>query len=151
MYKWRYKHSLTSLQYYEYVSKTKQLQDTFIVCHAVTNVSLTVMLLPLAYSRPFSVCGLFTTFWNYLYVSCNVYRPLVDVNTKYNLNQEQARRIEELWTLGFVFSIFQMLYPSFCQFGFSAYLAVFFFPRNSISLNYRSCLVIIVLYSFLFG
>ena len=59
---WRYKHSLTSLQCYEYVSKTKQLQDTFIVCHAVTNVSLTVMMLRLAYSRPFSVCGLFTTF-----------------------------------------------------------------------------------------
>ena len=59
---WRYKHSLTSLQYYEYVSKTKQLQDTFIVCHAVKNVSLTVMMLPLAYFRPFSVCGLLTTF-----------------------------------------------------------------------------------------
>ena len=36
---WRYKHSLTSLQCYEYVSKTKQLQDTVIVGHAVTNVS----------------------------------------------------------------------------------------------------------------
>jgi len=59
---WRYKHSLTSLECYEYASKTKQLQDTVIVCHAVTNVSLTVMMLPLAYSRPFSVCGLLTTF-----------------------------------------------------------------------------------------
>ena len=36
MYKWRYKHSLTALQCYEYVSKTKQLQDTVIVGHAVT-------------------------------------------------------------------------------------------------------------------
>ena len=62
MYKWRYKHSLTSLKCYEYASKTKQLQDTFIVWHAVTNVSLTMMMLPLAYFRPFSVCGLFTTF-----------------------------------------------------------------------------------------
>ena len=60
--KWRYKHSLISLECYEYVSKTKQLQDTVIVGHAVTNVSLMVMLLPLAYFRPFSVCGLFTTF-----------------------------------------------------------------------------------------
>ena len=60
--KWRYKHSLTSLECYEYVSKTKQLQDTFIVGHAVTNVILTVILLPLACFRPFSVCGLFTTF-----------------------------------------------------------------------------------------
>ena len=59
---WRYKHSLTSLECYEYVSKTKQLQDTVIVGHAVTNVSFTVMLLPWAYFRPFSVCGLFTTF-----------------------------------------------------------------------------------------
>ena len=50
---WRYKHSLTALECYEYASKTKQLQDTFIVCHAVTNVSLTMMMLPLAYSRPF--------------------------------------------------------------------------------------------------
>ena len=65
---WRYKHSLTSLECYEYASKTKQLQDIFIVCHAVTNVSLTVMMLRLAYFRPFSVCGLFTTFRNCLYV-----------------------------------------------------------------------------------
>ena len=57
---WRYKHSLTSLECYEYVSKTKQLQDTVIVGHAVKNVSLTVMMLPLAYFPPFSVCGLFT-------------------------------------------------------------------------------------------
>ena len=60
--KWRYKHSLTALECYEYASKTKQLQDTVIVCHAVTNVSLTVMMLLLAYFRPSSVCGLFTTF-----------------------------------------------------------------------------------------
>ena len=60
--KWRYKHSLTSLECYEFASKTKQLQDTVIVGHAVTNVSLTVMMLPLAYFPPFSVCGLFTTF-----------------------------------------------------------------------------------------
>ena len=60
--KWRSKHSLTSLECYEYASKTKQPQDTVIVCHAVTNVSLTVLMLPLAYSRPFSVCGLLTTF-----------------------------------------------------------------------------------------
>ena len=33
----RYKHSLTSLECYEYASKTKQLQDTVIVGHAVTN------------------------------------------------------------------------------------------------------------------
>ena len=45
---WRYKHSLTSLQCYKYVSKTKQLQETVIVGHAVANVSLTVMTLPLA-------------------------------------------------------------------------------------------------------
>ena len=45
---WRYKHSLTLLECkkcYEYVSKTKQLQDTVIICHAITNVSLTVMML----------------------------------------------------------------------------------------------------------
>ena len=60
---WRYKYSLTSLQCYEYASKTKQLQDTVIVGHAVTNVSLTMMkLLPLAHFPPFSVCGLYTTF-----------------------------------------------------------------------------------------
>ena len=57
--KWRYKHNLTSLECYEYASKTKQLQDTVIVGHAVTNVSLTMMkLLPLAYFPPFAVCGL---------------------------------------------------------------------------------------------
>ena len=88
--------NLTALECYEYASKTKQLQDTFIVCHAVTDVSLTMMMLPLAYFRPFPVCGLFTTLKNYLDVSCNVYRPLMDVNVKCNLNQEQARRIEEL-------------------------------------------------------
>ena len=60
--KWRYKHRLISLECYEYASKTKQLQDTFIVCHAIKNVSLTVMMLPLAYFPPFSICGLFTTF-----------------------------------------------------------------------------------------
>ena len=116
--KWRYKHSLTSLECYEYASKTKQLQDTVIVGHAVTNVSLTMMkLLPLAYFWAFSLCGLFTTFWNYLYLSCNLYRPWMDVNIKYNLNQEQARRIEELWlwTLDFVFQYLQMLYLSFCR------------------------------------
>ena len=60
---WRYKHSLTSLECYEYASKTKQLQDTVIVGHAVTNISLTMMkLVPLAYFPPFSVCGLLTTF-----------------------------------------------------------------------------------------
>ena len=58
---WRYKHSLTSLECYEYALKTKQQQDTVIVGHVVTNVSLTIMMLPLAYYRPFSVCGLFTT------------------------------------------------------------------------------------------
>ena len=58
----RYKHRLTSLECYEYASKTKQLEDTVIVGHAVTNVSLTVMMLPLAYFPPFSVCGLFKTF-----------------------------------------------------------------------------------------
>lgn len=94
--KWRYKHSLTALECYEYASKTKQLQDTFIVFQAVTNVSLTMMMLKLAYFRPFPVCGLFTTFKNYLDVSCNVYRPLMDVSVKCNLNQEPARRIEEL-------------------------------------------------------
>ena len=57
--KWRYKHSLSALGCYEYASKTKQLQDTGIVGHAVTNVSLTMMkLLPLAYFPPFAVCGL---------------------------------------------------------------------------------------------
>ena len=56
------KHRLTSLECYEYASKTKQLQDTFIVCHAVKSVSLALMMLPLACFRPFSVCGLFTTF-----------------------------------------------------------------------------------------
>ena len=61
--KWRCKHSLTSLECYEYASKTKQLQDTVIVGHAVTNISLTMMkLLPLAYFPPVSACGLFTTF-----------------------------------------------------------------------------------------
>ena len=46
----RYKHSLTSLECYEYASKTKQLQDTVIVGHAVTNVSLTMIkLLPLPF------------------------------------------------------------------------------------------------------
>ena len=29
-------------------------------------------------------------------VSCNLYRPWMEVNIKYNLNQEQARRIEKL-------------------------------------------------------
>ena len=58
---WRYKHSLTSLECYEHASKTKQLEDAVIVGHAVTNVSLTMMILALAYFRPFSVCGLFTT------------------------------------------------------------------------------------------
>ena len=58
---WRYKRSLTSLECYEYASKTKQLQDTVKVGHAVTNVYLTMMMLPLAYFRPFSVGGLFTT------------------------------------------------------------------------------------------
>ena len=47
--KWRYKHSLTSLECYEYASKTKPLQDTVIVGHAVTDVSLTMMMLQLAY------------------------------------------------------------------------------------------------------
>ena len=61
--KWRYKHSLSALECYEYASKTKQLQDTVIVGHAVTNISLTMMkLVPLAYFPPFSVCGLLTTF-----------------------------------------------------------------------------------------
>ena len=60
---WRYKHSLTSLERYEYAPRTKQIQDTVIVGHAVTNVSLTMMkLLPLANFPPFSVCGLVTTF-----------------------------------------------------------------------------------------
>ena len=59
---WRYKHSITSLEYYEYASKTKQLQNTVIVGHAVTNVSLTTMKLPLACFGPFSVYGLFTTY-----------------------------------------------------------------------------------------
>ena len=54
---WRYKHSLTSLECYEYASKTKQLQDTAILGHAVTNISLTLMMLPLAYFLPFSVCS----------------------------------------------------------------------------------------------
>ena len=59
---WRYKHSLTSLECYEYASKTKQLQDTATFGHAVTNVPLTMMMLPLAYFPPFfSVGGLFTT------------------------------------------------------------------------------------------
>ena len=43
--KWRYKHRLTSLECYEYASKTKQLQDTVKVGHAFTNVSLTMMML----------------------------------------------------------------------------------------------------------
>ena len=58
----RLKHRLTSLKCYEYASKTKKLQDTVIVGRTVTNVSLTMMMLPLAYFPPFSVCGLFTTF-----------------------------------------------------------------------------------------
>ena len=93
---WRYKHSLTSLECYEYASKTKQLRDTVIVGHAFTNVSLTIMMLPLAYFRPFSVCGLFTACWNYLYLSWNLYHPWMDVTIKCNFNQEQARRMEEL-------------------------------------------------------
>ena len=147
---WRYKHSLTSLECYEYASKTKQLQDTAIVGHAVTNVSLTLMMLPLAYFWPFSVCRLFTTCWNYLYVSSNLYRPWMDVNTKCNLNKEQARRIEELWTLNtwFWFQNLQLLYPSFCHFSLNAYLAAF--SRNSMSLNSWSCLVTIALYLFFF-
>ena len=59
---WRYKHSITSLEYYEYASKTKQLQNTVILGHAVTNVSLTIMMLPSACFAPFSVYGLFTTY-----------------------------------------------------------------------------------------
>ena len=50
---WRYKHSLTSLECYEYASKTKQLQDTATVGHALTNVPLTMMMLLLAYFPPF--------------------------------------------------------------------------------------------------
>ena len=94
---WRYKHSITSLEYYEYASKAKQLQSAAtIVGHAVTNVPLTIMMLPLACFRPFSVYGLFTTYRDYLYVFCNLYHPWMDVILKCNLNQERARRIEEL-------------------------------------------------------
>ena len=58
-----------------------------------------------------------------------------------NIKHEELKNFEHL----IFFQYFQMLYPSFCQFSFNAYLAVFFF------LNYLSCLVIVVLYLFLFG
>ena len=38
-------HNLTSFECYEYASKTNQLQDTVIVGQAVTNVSLTMVML----------------------------------------------------------------------------------------------------------
>ena len=53
---WRYKHIITSLEYYECASKTKQLQNTVTVGHAVTNVSLTIMMLPLACFEPVDGC-----------------------------------------------------------------------------------------------
>ena len=46
---WRYKYSLSSLERYEYASKTEQLQDTVTVGPTVKNISLTMMMLPLAY------------------------------------------------------------------------------------------------------
>ena len=103
----RYKHCLTSLESYEYASKTKQLQDTVIVGHAVTNVSLTVMMLLMAYFPPFLVCGFLTTFLNYLYVSCiyTVRWWMLTSSTTSIKNKQEGLKDFELWTLDFVFSI----------------------------------------------
>ena len=72
------KHSLTSLECYEYASKTKQLQDTVIVDHAVTNISLTMMEL-------LQIC---------VFVEANICRPDVKaaiMPVAYDLNHVWSR------------------------------------------------------------
>ena len=96
---WRYKHSLTSLQCYECVSKVKQRQDTVIVCHAATNVSLTVVMLPLACFRPFF------SLWivhNFLKLSVRFRQFIPSVDGCQHQVQPQSRTSKKNWrTLDF--------------------------------------------------
>ena len=85
---WRYKHSLTSLECYEYASKTKQLQDTVMVGHAVTNVSLTIMMLP------FRIFSTFFSLWivhNMLKLSVPFLQLIPSVVGYYHQVQPQSR------------------------------------------------------------
>ena len=132
--KWRYKHSLTALECHEYASKTKQLQDTFIVCHAVTCI----------FDDDDATIGIFSTLsslWivhNFIWTFPAMYtvRWWMSTSSATSIkNKQEELKNFELGTLDFVFSQLQLLYLSFCQFSFNAYLAVsFFFIIGRVSL-----------------
>lgn len=68
----------------EYASRVNNFKNVFILGHAVTDVSLMMMVLPLVCFGPFSV---YISKHN---VSYNLCRPPMNVTMRYNINQEQA-------------------------------------------------------------
>ena len=93
---WRYKHSLTSLECNQYASYKTASRHRYSGSRCYKCF----------FDDDHATITIFSTFFslwivhNFLKLSVRflqyIYRPLMDHNTKYTLNQEQARRTEEL-------------------------------------------------------